>query len=364
MRNKMGRREGEVWDACDELLGEGSKLTLDFIQNKLQTLSFDRGSPNYIYRYRKTWLEKNGLTLDDLKLLNQHVEREAHLQTTNKPGLPKSLLKSFELFIHEVTQDLDKSYQPKMEELTTLIETTKAHVQQLRDENAVLKAHLNETHLNLEARINQMEQLTQAQADLLQQKLIVEQTVLAREDVIKELKLRHEDQRVQLENHYQRQQQQLETQLQLERKTHQAERDKLLEHQENQRHHYMVDVDQFKTNVEKLKTSLQASHYELKDRDKVIEQLKADNHQLQVSLTELSNAQQANEAKLSDVKQTLTQQLQEQSRAVILTQGKLAQAIENHTNLETQKQQLQEQLIESKTTVALLTEKLTLKGKK
>ena len=30
MKNKQGRREAEVWDACDELLAQGSKLIIDY----------------------------------------------------------------------------------------------------------------------------------------------------------------------------------------------------------------------------------------------------------------------------------------------------------------------------------------------
>ena len=53
------RREQEVWQACDDLWalhGEMFALTGDAIRDRLVHLGKNRGSPNELYRYRKTWI--------------------------------------------------------------------------------------------------------------------------------------------------------------------------------------------------------------------------------------------------------------------------------------------------------------------
>lgn len=52
------RREREVWQACDDLWaihGDFSQLTGDQIREKLLNLGYKKGSPNEVYKYRKTW---------------------------------------------------------------------------------------------------------------------------------------------------------------------------------------------------------------------------------------------------------------------------------------------------------------------
>ena len=58
MEMAIRRREQEVWQACDDLwalFGDFGSLTGDAIRDRLVALGKSRGSPNEIYRYRKTW---------------------------------------------------------------------------------------------------------------------------------------------------------------------------------------------------------------------------------------------------------------------------------------------------------------------
>jgi len=58
------RREQEVWQACDDLWalhGEIGDLTGDNIRDRLLHLGKSRGSPNELYKYRKTWLKSRGI---------------------------------------------------------------------------------------------------------------------------------------------------------------------------------------------------------------------------------------------------------------------------------------------------------------
>lgn len=64
MRAPVTRREKEIWEACETLYKEQatvSKITGDAIRETLLTLGYKKGSPNEAYRYRKTWLETRGL---------------------------------------------------------------------------------------------------------------------------------------------------------------------------------------------------------------------------------------------------------------------------------------------------------------
>lgn len=58
------RREQEVWQACDDLwaqAGDFSFITGDAIRERLMELGKSRGSPNEIYKYRKTWVSSRGI---------------------------------------------------------------------------------------------------------------------------------------------------------------------------------------------------------------------------------------------------------------------------------------------------------------
>lgn len=58
------RREQEVWQACDDLwalYGNIGSITGDAIRERLLVLGKSRGSPNEIYKYRKTWTMSRGV---------------------------------------------------------------------------------------------------------------------------------------------------------------------------------------------------------------------------------------------------------------------------------------------------------------
>lgn len=60
------RREQEVWQACDDLwalFGDMKHLTGDGIRERLLSLGKSKGSPNEIYKYRKTWLVSRGVNI-------------------------------------------------------------------------------------------------------------------------------------------------------------------------------------------------------------------------------------------------------------------------------------------------------------
>jgi len=60
MTQPRTRREMEIWAACDGLwaqAGSLSNITGDAIREEVLRLGYKKGSPNEIYRYRKTWMD-------------------------------------------------------------------------------------------------------------------------------------------------------------------------------------------------------------------------------------------------------------------------------------------------------------------
>lgn len=67
------RREQEVWQACDDLWalhGDFKNLTGDAIRERLLSLGKSRGSPNEIYKYRKSWSTSRGVLYIETKTIN------------------------------------------------------------------------------------------------------------------------------------------------------------------------------------------------------------------------------------------------------------------------------------------------------
>jgi len=78
----MRRREQEVWQACDELwsvCGELKNLTGEAIRSRLELLGKSRGSPNEIYRYRKTWVESRHIEQVSLNASDDPISRAARI---------------------------------------------------------------------------------------------------------------------------------------------------------------------------------------------------------------------------------------------------------------------------------------------
>ncbi len=69
MSKPRTRREREIWQACDELYAMDiplAKITGDAIRDQLIELGYRRGSPNEVYKYRKSWQESRGVEIVDL----------------------------------------------------------------------------------------------------------------------------------------------------------------------------------------------------------------------------------------------------------------------------------------------------------
>ena len=65
MEQPKTRRENEIWQACDDLWAQHatlSKITGDAIRDQIVMLGYKKGSPNEIYKFRKTWQLSRGIS--------------------------------------------------------------------------------------------------------------------------------------------------------------------------------------------------------------------------------------------------------------------------------------------------------------
>jgi chromosome segregation ATPase len=78
MEHPKTRRENEIWQACDDLWAQHaatSKITGDAIREQLLTLGYKKGSPNEIYKFRRTWKLSRGVS-DEAPDANDTVQND------------------------------------------------------------------------------------------------------------------------------------------------------------------------------------------------------------------------------------------------------------------------------------------------
>lgn len=151
------RREQEVWQACDDLWalsGDFGAITGDAIRERLLALGKSRGSPNEIYKYRKTWSSSRG------------VVKEAHAL----PALESDPITRAVQLVHE---KLQSEAQEQIETLnSSFSETLEKHEEALRLEKENLAALLNEYSVlqqelaQQKTRIKQFEEQIAAEIDV------------------------------------------------------------------------------------------------------------------------------------------------------------------------------------------------------
>src|ERR1700688_326604 len=125
----MRRREQEVWQACDDLWaihGHFKTLTGDAIRDRLLSLGLSKGSPNEIYKYRKTWEQSRGVSLsapqvahlgdDDpisraVRVVHEKIQSEANDRLDNLKAEHETLLLKKDQALEQGRADLAKVIQ-------------------------------------------------------------------------------------------------------------------------------------------------------------------------------------------------------------------------------------------------------------
>jgi hypothetical protein len=121
MEVALRRREQEVWQACDDLWalhGDIKYLTGDAIRERLLTLGKSKGSPNEIYKYRKSWVlsrkidsnSSNHEPFEDNDPISRAVKM-VHEKLLGEADEKVAVLQSnFEIQLFEKQQELEKKH--------------------------------------------------------------------------------------------------------------------------------------------------------------------------------------------------------------------------------------------------------------
>lgn len=117
MQQPKTRREKEIWEACDALYaqsGASETITGELIFTQLIALGFKKGSPNEIYRYRKTWKAARGLMKKE-----QMIQQR---QLTPHDPIARAVQMVRDELIAQANQSLDElktAYEQKLFQLET-----------------------------------------------------------------------------------------------------------------------------------------------------------------------------------------------------------------------------------------------------
>lgn len=142
------RREQEVWQACDDLWsthGDMSFLTGDAIRERLVDLGKSRGSPNEIYKYRKTWT------------VSRKIENLKDNKSENNDPITRAVRMVHEELKGETDSEIKKirdNFRATLEEKEKDIKDKDTALAKLMEEFSILK----EKFLNLEEQKENLQQ--------------------------------------------------------------------------------------------------------------------------------------------------------------------------------------------------------------
>jgi chromosome segregation ATPase len=256
------RREQEVWQACDDLWavhGEVRDITGDAIRERLMNLGKSKGSPNEIYKYRKTWIKSRrldsfgnndlGSTEDDpitraVKLVHEKLKSEANDRIAHLEEELANKLKQKEEELNKTKNALDQvmtEYNGLKKELGLLKQERKSFEEQLLAEIDIRKA---------------------SEHELIMQKTLNAQIEKAHGLLVNEIKIFHEEQLKQL-NIFANEK---------EKKAKDAF-DKLIEEKKQLGHEYSEKLNELKVTIHNKDILLKQLEKEIIDYDNKIEEL-------------------------------------------------------------------------------------------
>lgn len=185
------RREQEVWQACDDLWALSADLvflTGDAIRERLMALGKSRGSPNEIYKYRKTWVESRGV---------KDFNRVGHEDAPSDP-ISRAVRLVHENLLNESNKKvelLNEEHQQELLKKDEELKLTKEAVSNLMEEYRALCQKLEETTISLNRKsaehLSEIEVRKALERELSLIKLLSDQQMRAKDELISELKNAH-----------------------------------------------------------------------------------------------------------------------------------------------------------------------------
>lgn len=277
MEVAVRRREQEVWQACDDLWalsGDISGITGDAIRERLVILGKSRGSPNEIYKYRKTWFKSRNISADKevvdegdpisraVRLVHENLQNETDQKVANLQ--------------HEHELELLK----KDEELIF----SKKALDSLMEEYALVQKKLDDHIILLEAKTAQylaeIEVRKALEREIALNKALAAQQLQTQENLLAELKRAHYEENLRAQNR--------ESELLNELKRMGQE------YSENITTQKIAIYNQEQANIEllnetsRLENEILAAKEKLLDKDKKIAWLMGENNQMADKISEKS----------------------------------------------------------------------------
>jgi len=273
------RREKEIWQACEALLADRktlAQITGDAIRDTLLSLGYKKGSPNEIYRYRKTWQTEAGLLSPS--------SGEAELCSALPDPIQRAASQLREEIFLEAQQEqaqLKEAFAIERTQYEQALEQVKAELQLKADalnKTTARVLHLEEAHaqeLQLREELEAALLAQQSQVQTLNQEMILQAQALSHANQ------RHDDLMASLEQQInlvrklaESERETLVAQLksehlaQIERQV--AEQQRIREQMENQRHHSLAQLDTERTEKEKAKQQQERLAQELADSQAMV----------------------------------------------------------------------------------------------
>lgn len=150
------RREQEVWQACDDLWalhGDLKTLTGDAIRDHLLSLGKSRGSPNEIYKYKKSWLnsrkpsQNGGTGYDEDE--NDPITRAVRLVHEKLQFDTSEQIEALKVQYEQKLQEKEQEKEGVREDLTKVID----EYSKLQHDHTRIAKELSEKKIELEAEI-------------------------------------------------------------------------------------------------------------------------------------------------------------------------------------------------------------------
>jgi len=353
MKIPKTRREREIWQVCDQLVTEGAlghKVTGDAIRERLLEEGYSKGSPNEIYKYRKSWREARGVLDEDFS------QNESQQLVLNDP-----LSRAVEAVRNEIRLEAEREIQQikddTIEQINKVQKALSEREQELKatlDKNQELSSEnfeLKSTNSTLQ---NELQDKKQQNLSLEQQLKFLEETRRMQEQqasqLLSELKVNHTQTLDNNNNNL------LATEARYQKELHEYK--ELLE---TQRHKHIVELDNLKvdkTNLDiklgqtedkfaRINKSFQEAQFIIRNLEAELENLKCEMKNQQTANKEQEIKLVATEVELKQIMQQYETQQGTQKELQISLQNK----IQLVGQLEERTRQLQE-IISEKARIA------------
>lgn len=272
------RREKEVWEACDELWEELqeeglpiSKLTGEKIKNRLVDSGYSRGNQGQIYKYRNSWQLSRGIEEDDELVLE---ERQSILS--------EKVRNSIESLFKEIHEEAEKKVTETKQEADNAIKKFSEKCTDIEKENELLHNKLEKALEELNIANMSSKELSSQLSEEKHKHDIIQEKLKAEEGRANRIAIESKNREQSLNERNEKEKREFQSKMEDLIGVHKKEISTLKEHNEEQRHKFIAEIDNLKVSNGKLDKQLEKTtlleqkannvNTELKQRIKILEE--------------------------------------------------------------------------------------------